>query len=352
MKRAVVLFNLGGPDRIEAVEPFLFNLFNDPVVLHLPRLVRRPLAGQLARIRGKTARKIYERLGGGSPLLANTESQARALEARLGHEYRVFIAMRCWHPMADETARAIAEWGPDEIVLLPLYPQFSTTTTASSLADWQRAAAAARIAAPTHTICCYPDEPGFVTAVAEIVRGFLRQWRSSEPKRILFSAHGLPEHIIKQGDPYPWQVSRTVDAVRAALGDEIAGIETVLCYQSRVGPMKWLKPSIDDEIRRAGVDKAGLLVVPVAFVSEHSETLVELDIEYKHLAAKVGVPTYLRAPTVGTSEAFIAGLARLAEGGLTQSTAIASSLGRRLCPGDRTGCACPPPAADYLTTLR
>lgn len=319
MRRAVVLFNLGGPDRIDSVEPFLFNLFNDPAVLRLPGLVRRPLAGLIARTRAKTARGIYERLGGRSPILANTEAQAHALEVRLGDGYRVFIAMRCWHPMADEAAQAVKEWGAEEILLLPLYPQFSTTTTASSLADWRRAAKAAGLNAPTHAISSYPEEPGFIGAIADEVLRILQQWRGSEPKRILFSAHGLPERIVKQGDPYPEQVARTAAAIRAKLGEALAGIETVLCYQSRVGPMKWLKPSIDDEIRRAGADKAGLLVVPIAFVSEHSETLVELDIEFKHLASRVGVPTYLRAPTVGVHDAFIGGLARLAEQGFADT---------------------------------
>jgi ferrochelatase len=338
MKRAVVLFNLGGPDRIEAVEPFLFNLFNDPAVIRLPGLVRRPLARQLARIRAKTARGIYERLGGGSPLLANTEAQAQALETKLGAGHRVFIAMRCWHPLADETARAAKEWGAEEFLLLPLYPQFSTTTTASSLADWRRAAKVAGITAPACAICCYPEEPGFIAAIAAAVRGILRQWPGSEPRRILFSAHGLPERIVKQGDPYPGQVARTVAAVRAALGDDIAGIETVLCYQSRVGPMKWLKPSIDDEIRRAGADKVGLLVVPVAFVSEHSETLVELDIEFKHLAGQVGVPTYLRAPTVGADAAFIDGLANLARHAGARGQTVTSAGGARLCPASCSAC--------------
>lgn len=340
MKRAVILFNLGGPDRIDAVEPFLFNLFNDPAVLRLPRLLRRPLARQLARLRAKTARGIYERLGGGSPLLQNTEAQARALEARLGPGYRVFIAMRCWHPLADETARAVKDWGAEEILLLPLYPQFSTTTTASSLADWRRAAKAAGTAAPTHAICCYPDEPGFIAALAEIVRGLLRQWREGDRRRILFSAHGLPERIVKQGDPYPAQVARTVTAIRDALGDDLAGIETVLCYQSRVGPMKWLKPSIDDEIRRAGADRMGVLVVPVAFVSEHSETLVELDIEFKHLAGRVGVPTYVRAPTVGVHDAFIGGLARLVRDGFAQRAPVISGAGDCLCPAGAASCPC------------
>jgi protoporphyrin/coproporphyrin ferrochelatase len=338
MRQAVVLFNLGGPDRPDSVEPFLFNLFNDPAVMRLPGLLRRPIATLIARRRAKTARAIYDKLGGGSPLLANTEAQARALEARLGPDRRVFVAMRYWHPFADRTARAVKEWGADEILLLPLYPQFSTTTTASSLADWRRAARSAGLDAPSHAVCCYPEEPGFIAAIADEIRKCLRLWRGTEKKRILFSAHGLPERIVAAGDPYPWQVARTVAAIRAALAGDMAGIDSVLCYQSRVGPLKWIGPSIDDEIRRAGAEKAGLLVVPVAFVSEHSETLVELDVEFKHLAGQVGVPTYLRAPTVSVADAFIGGLARLAIQGFAKGDRIASAAGVRICPRDCGNC--------------
>lgn len=336
-RRAVVLFNLGGPDRSDAVEPFLFNLFNDPVVIGLPTLLRRPVARQIARARARTARGIYDRLGGGSPILPNTEAQAAALQATLGADHRVFIAMRCWHPMADQTARDVKEWGAEEIVLLPLYPQFSTTTTGSSLADWVRAARQAGLAVPTRAVCCYPDEPGFIAAIADATRKLLRLWRSDEPKRILFSAHGLPQRVIAKGDPYEWQVERTVAAIRAVLADDLRGIDSVLCYQSRVGPMKWIGPSTEGEIQRAGADKIGLLVVPVAFVSEHSETLIELDADYKHLAGRVGVPTYLRAPTASVHEAFIAGLARLVTGA---TAPCASASGARLCPARFGGCAC------------
>jgi ferrochelatase len=344
-RRAVVLFNLGGPDRIDAVEPFLTNLFSDPAVIGLPGLLRRPVARYIARRRAPIARGIYEKLGGGSPLLANTEAQAMALQAKLGSGYRVFIAMRCWHPFAAETARAVKEWGADEILLLPLYPQFSSTTTASSLADWQHAAAHADLTAPTRAVCCYPDDAGFIAAIAEEIRKTVRRWPAPEKKRILFSAHGLPERIVAKGDPYRWQVERTVTALRSALAAELVGIETVLCYQSRVGPLTWLGPSIDAEIRRAGADRTGVLVVPVAFVSEHSETLVELDIDFKHLASQVGVLTYLRAPTVSVSDAFIAGLARLVERGLAQSGAIASGAGGRLCPANFRHCPCRSAAA-------
>jgi len=339
-RRAVVLFNLGAPDRLASVEPFLVNLFSDPAIIGLPGLLRRPLARYIAHRRAPIARGIYERLGGGSPLLANTEAQAAALGVVLGADYRLFVAMRCWHPFADAVARAVREWDAEEILLLPLYPQFSTTTTGSSLTDWHRAAHAAGLTVPTRALCCYPEEAGFIDATAAEIRKILRLWPGAERKRILFSAHGLPQRIVAKGDPYAWQVERTVAALRVALAEDLTGIDTVLCYQSRVGRLKWLGPSIDDEVRRAGAEKTGLLVVPVAFVSEHSETLVELDVEFRHLAGQVGVPTYLRVPVVGVSDAFIAGLARLVESGFARPDRVSSMTGSRLCPANFSQCAC------------
>ena len=198
------------------------------------------------------------------------------------------------------------EWGAEEIVLLPLYPQYSTTTTGSSLADWHRAAQSVGLAAPTRAVCCYPDDAGFIEALAASIREALSRWPKGERLRVLLSAHGLPEKIVAAGDPYPWQVERTAAALRAAVA--LPEVEFVVCYQSRVGPLAWIGPSTDAEIRRAGGDGVGLIIAPIAFVSEHSETLVELDIEYRHLAATASVPRYVRVPTAGTAPSFIAGL--------------------------------------------
>lgn len=337
-RTAVVLFNLGGPDRPEAVRPFLFNLFNDRAIIALPQPLRALVAWLIARRRAPVARAIYERIGGASPLLANTEAQARALEAALGEGFRCFIAMRYWQPRADAAARAVKEWRPDEIVLLPLYPQASTTTTNSSIEDWRRAAAAAGLDAPTRAVCCYPDEAGFIAALADELRAALAEWSAGAPKRVLFSAHGLPEKIVASGDPYQWQVERTAAALKAALA--MPGLDSVVCYQSRVGPLAWIGPATDDEIRRAGRDKIGLVVVPVAFVSEHSETLVELDIEYRHLADAAGVPRYRRVATVDTAASFIAGLARLVR---EARTGPCPASGARLCPPGFSRCLCKVP---------
>lgn len=339
MTVAVVLFNLGGPDGPESVEPFLFNLFSDPAIIGLPGLIRRPLARLISRRRAPVAREIYAKMGGGSPIRGNTEAQAKALEARLrgaGIDAHVFVAMRYWRPFAAETARAVAALKPEKAILLPLYPQFSTTTTASSLKNWHEAARAAGLAAETRAVCCYPAERGFVAAVAESIRETLAGW-SGTPPRILFSAHGLPKKVIRRGDPYQWQVERTAAAVAASLGS--AAADWVVCYQSRVGPLEWIGPSTDEEIRRAGRDGVPALVAPIAFVSEHSETLVELDIEYRHLAEQAGVPAYRRAPTVDARAAFIDGLAGLVQGALQRPAAIAPGGGTRICPGEFGRCA-------------
>ena len=305
MKIAIILFNLGGPDSLEAVRPFLRNLFGDPAILRLPSVLRGPLASLLARRRAPKARAIYARIGGSSPILGQTEAQARALEEALGreHEWRGYVCMRYWHPMTASVVRSVERFAPDRIVLLPLYPQFSTTTTASSFQAWNDAAT---FKVPTKSIESYPTEPGFIDASVELVKQGLAE-AGAGPKRVLFSAHGLPERIVTAGDPYQAQIEQTAHAI----AQRLEGVDWSVCYQSRVGPLKWIGPSTEAEIARAGADKVGVVLYPVSFVSEHSETLVELDIDYRHLAKEAGVPVYVRVPTVGTHPLFIGGLARL-----------------------------------------
>jgi ferrochelatase len=329
MKIAVVLFNLGGPDSPEAVEPFLRNLFSDPAIIALPAIVRLPLARFIARRRAPIAREIYAQIGGRSPILEETQKQARALEAALGIDAKVFVAMRCWHPFSDGAAKAVKAYNPDKIVLLPLYPQYSTTTTASSFKDWARAAKAVGLTAPTTRVCCYPDEAGFVSATVAKIRETMTQARSDISYRLLLSAHGLPKRTIQKGDPYQWQVERSAAAIVAALG--MSELESQVCYQSRVGPLEWIGPATDAEIRRAGECGKGIIMAPIAFVSEHSETLVELDIEYRKLATESGVPDYRRAGTVGTHPDFINGLAGLVRKAAQSETAV-NGCGRRICP--------------------
>ena len=346
---AVVLFNLGGPDRPEAIGPFLRNLFRDPAILRVPFFVRPLLARVIAARRLKPATENYALLGGRSPLLELTQAQATALAAALPEiETRCFIAMRYWHPFSDETARAVKAWQPDEVVLLPLYPQFSTTTTGSSLDEWRRAACNAALVAPVSTLCCYPTDDGFAAATAAgVARAHAEARGAIDPGvrlRVLFSAHGLPEAIVRAGDPYQWQIEQTVAAVLQAWpGGTPAGLDHTICYQSRATPQKWLDPSTEHEIERAAKDRVALLVVPIAFVSEHSETLVELDVEYRALAEKLGVPGYFRAPAQNADAGFIAALAGLVRRARAAGPGLCSAAGGRSCPAGFAGC--PWPAA-------
>lgn len=329
---AVVLFNLGGPDRPEAVEPFLFNLFNDPAIIGAPRPIRWLIAKLISRRRAPVARVIYAQLGGGSPLVPLTRKQGVALEARLKHDgtdARVFIAMRYWRPFSDETAREVAAFAPDRIVLLPLYPQFSTTTTESSLKDWMRAARAAGLEAPTHAVCCYPDEDGFIAAQVELTAAALVAASRAGSPRVLFSAHGLPKKTIAKGDPYQRQVETTAAAIARKMG--LGAADWVVCYQSRVGPLEWIGPSTTSEIERAGRDRVPVVVAPIAFVSEHSETLVELDIEYRRKAEAAGVPAYARVPAVAEHPRFIEGLARRVRAAVAQPAGTCGTGGGKIC---------------------
>ena len=337
-RTAIVLFNLGGPDEPAAVRPFLQNLFSDPAIIALPGPLRWLVARLIARRRAPVALEIYRKIGGRSPLLPLTRAQAGALQQELGDlgTVKVFVAMRYWHPFAAETVGEVSGFAPDEIILLPLYPQYSTTTTGSSVKDWQRAAARAGLQIRTTIVCCYPDEAGLVAAQAAAVAAGLAEAARSGRPRVLFSAHGLPEKIVAGGDPYQAQVEQTAAAVVARLADP--ALDWVVCYQSRVGPLKWIGPSTEDELRRAGRDRVPVVVVPIAFVSEHSETLVELDIEYRHQAAAWGVPAYFRVPALGTAPDFILGLAGLVREAHGQG-GIVPAGGRRHCPAACGRCA-------------
>jgi len=332
---AVVLLNLGGPDSLDAVQPFLFNLFNDPAIIGLPNPFRFLIAKLISSTRRKEASANYAHMGGASPLLGETQAQAAALEGVLadrlaGYETRLFLAMRYWRPFTEDAAAAVAAFGPDEVVLLPLYPQYSTTTTGSSIAAWRKAY---RGGGRVRAACCYFDEPGFVAAHVRKIRETFQAAGRPKGLRLLFSAHGLPEKIIEKGDPYQSQVERTCEAVMAELGPDW---DWQVCYQSRVGPMKWLGPSTPEAIKAAADQGLGVLVVPIAFVSEHVETLVELDRDYAELAAALGCPTYLRAPALGTEPAFIEGLARIVARSLpsakSEPGASACATGFSQCP--------------------
>jgi ferrochelatase len=355
---AVVLFNLGGPDNQDAVRPFLMNLFTDPAILRVPPFIRPFLARYIAHKRVPAAQENYRLMGGGSPLLPLTEKQSVALEAALTPDWDVkcFIAMRYWHPLSDAAVQAVKAWGPDEILLLPLYPHFSTTTTGSSLIAWREAAAKAGLAVKTTTLCCWFNDDAVAANAAALTQATIDEARQSlapgTPIRVLFSAHGLPKVIVDRGDPYKFQIEAYAAALRRHLRDpEIDGL---VCFQSRATPQVWLGPSTDDAVMQAGKDGCAVVVVPIAFVSDHSETLVELDMEYRELAHKHGVPGYFRAPVQNDDPGFIAALAGVARRAQARGAGLWSDRGGRACPsahGDCPFARAGQPAVHSLETL-
>lgn len=355
-KTAVILFNLGGPDSLEAVQPFLFNLFYDPVIIGAPKPIRWLLARKISRKRAPTAQEIYRHLGGKSPLLEQTTAQAQALQAEMQRqlrqagaeesEVRPFLCMRYWHPMTRQVVEEVKAYGPDLVLLLPLYPQYSIATTGSSVKEWEREARRQSLSVPTRLVCCWPTLDGFIDAQAHAVRKAIQEVSPYGEPRVLFSAHGLPKKMITDGDPYQWQVEQGAAAIVSRMG--LSGVDWLVTYQSRVGPLEWLSPFTDDEIRRAGEDQVPLVVLPLAFVSEHSETLVELDIEYRHLAESCGVPAYHRIETVQTNPIFIQSLAQMAvERILSHQDSACAHSGARLCPSQWGNCPCPKPPQPF-----
>ena len=311
MKKAVILFNLGGPDKLESVEPFLFNLFNDPAILNLPTIFRYPLAKIISNRRAPTAKKIYQELGGSSPILELTINQSNQLENKLNqvdreNHYKCFVVMRCWHPRAENVIEDVKAYDPKEIILLPLYPQYSAATSGSSIKEWNDICKKNNYIVKTSTICCYPTEPLFIKSHINLIKGEIENLKNY---KLIFSAHGLPEKNIKKGDPYQWQVEQSVKAIIEGL--ELKNLDWILSYQSRVGPLKWIGPSTDDVIIENSKLNKKIILVPIAFVSEHSETLVELDIEYKELADKNGCKNYSRVPALGTNENYIKAMSDL-----------------------------------------
>lgn len=343
-KIAVVLQNLGGPDNQDAVKPFLFNLFYDKAIIRLPWIFRYPIAKMISSRREKIAKEIYQHMGGGSPILPLTQKQADALEHSLQHgsenDYKVFIAMRYWYPMTEDVVKKVKEFAPDEVFLLPLYPQFSTTTTGSSVKRWKQEAKKQQLETVTRITGCYPTEKHFIAAHVSLIKEYFQQAKQHGNPRLLFSAHGLPEKIVKAGDPYAWQVARSVEAIIAGLDVDMDDLDWHISFQSRVGPVKWLEPNTEDEVKRAGKDGVPLVIIPIAFVSEHSETLVELDIEYKKLADESGVPAYFRVPALGDNDLYIKSLSEMCRI-MEQGHLVKYAFGEgRLCPPEFSECLC------------
>ena len=338
-KIGIVLFNLGGPLENADVKPFLSNLFSDPAIINLPSFLRLPLEYFIASRREKSAQANYQLMGGGSPILAQTEAQAKALQSRLEAllpdcHFRVSIAMRHWHPLTEAAVADMEELEADDIVLLPLYPQFSTTTTGSSL---KRFKTLYEGLAKVRAVCCYPTDQAFIQSHVKLIQEEVEKRNISTGYRILFSAHGLPKSVIKKGDPYQSQIEASVAAIMKGLeGSTASKFAHTISYQSRVGPLEWIGPSTPEAIGLAGQVGESILLVPISFVSEHIETLVELDREYAHMAAISGVRDYVRVPTIGLSEAYIDSLSQSVIRALTQPSEITSRYvcahGFKTCP--------------------
>jgi len=339
-KIAVVLINLGGPDQLRAVRPFLFNLFNDQAIISLPQPLRWLLAHWISFKRNNIAQNIYSQIGGQSPILSLTQQQQQSLQQMLDHknlddcEFKIFTAMRYWHPLIAEVYDDVANWNADEVVLLPLYPQFSTTTTGSAFGEWKRLLYLKPQPFLTRYICCYPDHSDWIDGHVELIKFELNKALVSGPVRLLFSAHGLPQKIIDQGDPYVFQINlgaeRIIDALNKSV-DLKTDFSWSVCYQSKVGPLQWTKPSLEDEILRASKDHVGIVIVPISFVSEHSETLYELDIEYFEFASKNNILSFYRVPTLSIHELFISCLTELVESSIQSDVLITKGTANNDC---------------------
>jgi ferrochelatase len=340
-KTAVILFNLGGPDSQKSVKGFLFNLFNDKAIIGLVQPFRFLLAKLISSRRNKKAQAIYAQIGGKSPILETTNAQAEALEKELSYlgNYKVFVSMRYWHPFAKDVVKKVKEYQPDEVIFLPLYPQFSTTTTASSFEDFHHRLKKAKVSGLLKYVCCYPTNPQFISAHCRLIKQAINKTTSAgfDDFRLLFSAHGLPQKVIDAGDSYCFQVKASVDAIIKELNHD--KIDHKICYQSKVGPLQWTGPSLEVEISRAALDKKAVIIVPIAFVSDHSETLVELDIEYKELAHKKKIPFYCRVPALNVDGYFIKALLDICQ--RTSAVEFACNggdFGTKICPKNFTKC--------------
>jgi ferrochelatase len=308
-KTAVLLLQMGGPDSLEAVEPFLFNLFSDRDIIRLgPAFLQPFLARRISRKRAPKAELQYEKIGGKSPIRELTEAQARALEEKLGKDYRCFAAMRYWRPSTIEALAAVKREGISRVVALPLYPHYSRATSGSSVNELKRVLGESGAKFQLSYVDSFFDNPLYIRALSERIEEGLGRFSDRNSTFILFSAHSLPKSFIDAGDPYLFQVEETV----RLLMEHFPGMESRLAFQSRSGPVKWLEPETSGVIRELASNGCGnLLVVPVSFVSDHIETLYEIDMEYGELARSLGIVNFHRAPALDASSSFIDCLAQL-----------------------------------------
>lgn len=312
----VLLLNLGGPDELRDVRPFLYNLFSDPEIIRLPfSWLQSPLAWLISTLRAKKSQENYRQIGGGSPLRRITEAQAQALQEHLqqsGKDARVYIGMRYWHPFTEEAIARIKRDGITDLVILPLYPQFSISTSGSSFRllekIWQEDPALNRI---NYTVIpSWYQQPGYLQAMAQLIAQELDQFPNPDSVHIFFSAHGVPvSYVTEAGDPYQKEIEDCTALIMQTLNRPNPH---TLAYQSRVGPVEWLKPYTEDALQELGTQGIeNLLVVPISFVSEHIETLQEVDMEYRHLAEEAGIGSFHRVPALNTHPVFIESLATL-----------------------------------------
>jgi ferrochelatase len=313
LKLGVVLFQLGGPDSIEAIEPFLYNLFCDPDIIDFPfaRIARQPLARLISSRRAKHVAHHYNEIGGRSPILEFTRRQAVALERvlRAGFDARVIVAMRYWHPLTDAAIRELEAYAPTDVVLLPLYPQYSKTTTGSSLNEWTRCFQPNGWSPRVQVVQEFYEDPDYIDSVVQGIHGALAGFADPADVDFVFSAHSLPVSVIEKGDPYQRQIEHTTELVWRRGG--FPG-RRHLCYQSKVGASKWLAPSMHQTVKRLAAEgRRNVLVVPISFVSDHVETLHEIDIEHREQARSLGIPNYRMVPGLNDSPAFIEALAKL-----------------------------------------
>ena len=307
----VVLFQLGGPDTLEAIEPFLFNLFCDPDIIDFPfaRIGRKPLAKLISSTRARKVQHHYATIGGGSPIRRFTEQQARALQRKLaesGLDAHCFVAMRYWHPFTAQAIEQLRDARCDEVVLLPLYPHYSSTTTGSSLNEWRRLF---QDDLAVHCIETFYRHELYLQALVEKIDEALARFSDPERPEIVFSAHSVPVAVVQKGDPYQRQIEETVELLMQR-GGWSNGYR--LCYQSKVGASKWLQPSLHTALRELAMEKnREVCIVPVSFVSDHVETLGEIDHEARAEAAKLGIKRFEMTSGLNDSPTFIAALADL-----------------------------------------
>ncbi len=319
----VLLLNLGGPEKLEDVRPFLFNLFADPEIIRLPfPWLQKPLAWLISTLRSRKSQENYEQIGGGSPLLQITEAQGEALEHRLmalGHDVKIYIGMRYWHPFTEEAIATIKQDLPQQLVILPLYPHFSISTSGSSfrvLEELWKTDAGLRPLDYT-LIPSWYNHPGYIQAMVELIQQGLSKFPNPENVHIFFSAHGVPQSYVKEaGDPYQAEIEACTSLIMVGLNHSNA---YTLAYQSRVGPVEWLRPYTDDALLVLGSQGVkNLLVVPISFVSEHIETLQEIDIEYREIAEDAGIDNFQRVPALNTYPVFIDALAQMVVSSLAE----------------------------------